>query len=255
MSRNAQTNLSTWMIEDSYFEDLAVFSFGPLHPGGMRASRELFYAREWTSADVLDVGCGNGTTAKMLQELGAVVTCVEPSYLMREAAKQQGIDADRIIPSTLEELRLSDNQRFGAIIIEGVIGFVASPAEHVLKLLKHLELGGDLFICDWMTHARQSISEYGFTIHGAFNPSNAVSWLLDRGMSCTMKYEPVVAQAFDIDIEEACRRASLFFGCDQSQELRTAVVRKRRLLKTALKKPINTSRYVLRATLQSQPNS
>lgn len=236
-----------WRNHDSYFQDLAVFSIGPLHPGGIGASRELLNAREWRNCRVLDIGCGNGTTMKFIESLGGNVLGVEPSPFMREAARKQGIEEQKILPRSIETLKLG-RKTFDVILIEGVIGFVEQPLPCIEYLLSHLRFGGDLFICDWMPHERKSIRDYAFNVYAAFNPEDFIHQLQAAKMTCELIRKPVIAQAFSIEVVEAVRRARLFFPECSSNEIWDIVLRKIELMKKALPSDVHTERFVLRVS-------
>src|SRR5438105_3290287 len=68
---------------------LAVLGRRVIHPGGRRATEELFrHAGFQSGQQVLDVGCGVGTTAiRVAREFGGQVTAVDIAPLMLARAQ------------------------------------------------------------------------------------------------------------------------------------------------------------------------
>jgi SAM-dependent methyltransferase len=109
---------------------LAVLGKRVIHPGGRRATEELFdKARLEAGQSVLDVGCGVGTTAvEMAKRLGVNVTAVDVSPLMLDRARERVAAAgagDRV------EVRRGDildldfaDATFDRVVAEAVTMFV-----------------------------------------------------------------------------------------------------------------------------------
>ncbi len=237
-----------WCNVDDYFQDLAVFGLGPLHPGGIDATRELLSIHDWAGWRVLDIGCGNGTTMRLIESMGGSVIGVEPSAFMREVSLRSGVNTGNLIPSTLEELDLG-RDLFDAIIVEGVVGFVADPNSCVMRLLSHLNVAGELIVCDWMPHARASNPDYGFVVHSLFNPQAFCDVLSASKYRTQLTTAPVTAKVFSITESEATRRARLFFSSTNDNMLNEAISRKIKKMSQTLSTSIQTERFMLRVKL------
>lgn len=242
-------NWREWIVNDRYFDDLAVFSVGPLHPGGLAASRGLLEMTDWRERSVLDLGCGNGTTLRMLQELGARGVGIEASPYMRQAALRIGLSPESILAgdiSNLECLGLLD-QPFDCVIAEGVLGFVPDPCSILECTTRVIAPGGWLYVCDWVPHQRSWIgaASYGFRIYGRTDPQTLADVLSRRGYECTVYQFPTTVQKFRLTEPEALRRASCFFGDVDPRHLKTAVHRKVELMRSILSEEIRCERFVL----------
>jgi SAM-dependent methyltransferase len=104
-----------------------------IHPGGRTSTDELIRRAEFRSGqNVLDVGCGVGTTAiRIAQQFNAKVTAVDISPLMLERATNnvaaRGV-RDRVSVETgdITALRFEDGS-FDRVIAEAVTMFVERP--------------------------------------------------------------------------------------------------------------------------------
>jgi len=111
---------------------------------------EIFRSRGRLPETVLDLGCGTGGHALILQERGFRVTAVDRSRAMLERAKRKaGGGEPRFLLGDIVELRLE--ARFDAVIaMFAVIGYQteAEALSHALSsVYDHLKPGG-LFIFD-----------------------------------------------------------------------------------------------------------
>jgi SAM-dependent methyltransferase len=238
-----------WSRVDSYFDDLAVFSVGSLHPGGLPATREMLGTHEWAGKNALDIGSGNGTTLLFLKFLGASPLGIERSPMMREAARQNGVASKHLIAGDIERLNLASLERrpFDAVIFEGVLGFVDNPREILTRISERLTASGKIFISDWMPHARMRLPEYGFIPHGRTDPTQLEVALKSHGFCCTRQNVSCRARAFDLELEEGERRAAMFFPRVRASLLRSVVARKMAKLSKALPTDLVTERFILTA--------
>lgn len=239
--------LARWTENDSYFDDLAVFSLGPLHPGGLEATKQLISSRDWRGTHVLDIGCGNGFTMRLIEAFGGTVFGVEPSPFMRYAAQKNGVLQAQLLGSSLETLVL-DVRKFDVILFEGVIGFVHDPTRCIVVLTENLRLGGEIYVCDWMHHGRESDSQYGFEVKAQFGLAECISSLKPLGFKCALSVSEAVALAFEMTEAEALRRACLFFDRPPEREFSKVVRRKVARMKRALADALPTRRFQLRLT-------
>lgn len=108
----------------------AVLGKRVIHPGGRRATEELFQrAALQAGQQVLDVGCGVGTTAlQVARRFGAGVTAVDIAPLMLARARANvhaaGLEAQvRVESGDIRALPFPDNA-FDCVIAEAVTMFV-----------------------------------------------------------------------------------------------------------------------------------
>lgn len=111
----------------------AVLGKRVIHPGGRRATEELFRRADLQEAHrVLDVGCGVATTAiQIARRFGWRVTAVDISPLMLARARANvgaaGLETQVIVESgDITALRFPDNA-FDRIVAEAVTMFVDRP--------------------------------------------------------------------------------------------------------------------------------
>ena len=239
-----------WLDNDSYFDDLAVFSMGPLHPGGITASRQLLQALEWPGKRVLDAGCGNGTTIRLLESVGAECIGLERSPIMRRVAIQSGLQAGQIHPCDISRMPFEPPAGIGdfdVILFEGVLGFITSPISTVFSIAELLRKAGQIVVCDWVPQgrARASRSEYGFVPIGRTEPTSLARRLDGAGFACSIVTEPTSTKPFSLPLSEAIRRAQLVFGEVPDGLLERAVERKCRKMRAALLGAFEATRYLL----------
>lgn len=112
---------------------MAVLGKRFIHPGGRRSTEELFQRADFQpEQQVLDVGCGVGTTAiQIASRFGAQVTAVDISPLMLERAQAKvraaGLeDKVRVQNGDIMALQFPDGS-FDRIVAEAVTMFVNRP--------------------------------------------------------------------------------------------------------------------------------
>lgn len=112
---------------------LAVLGKRVIHPGGLRATEELFRLADLRSDQrVLDVGCGVGTTAiEVARRFGCSVTGVDIAPLMLDRAqanvRREGLaDQVSVEPGDILALPYPDAS-FDRVIAEAVTMFVDRP--------------------------------------------------------------------------------------------------------------------------------
>jgi ubiquinone/menaquinone biosynthesis C-methylase UbiE len=112
---------------------LAVLGKRVIHPGGRRSSEELFRRADFRSdQQVLDVGCGVGTSAiAIARQFGAKVTAVDISPIMLSRA-HSNVQRTRLSGQVavrygdILALDLPDNA-FNRVMAEAVTMFVDRP--------------------------------------------------------------------------------------------------------------------------------
>lgn len=142
------TQLSATQIDhlDPY-QLMAVLGKRVIHPGGRRSTEELLARGDFRSnQQVLDVGCGVGTTAiEVARRFGAQVTAVDISQLMLERAKanvQHASLGDKVTVEHGDILALSyAANRFDRVLAEAVTMFVDRPRA-VRELVRVCQPGG-----------------------------------------------------------------------------------------------------------------
>src|SRR5690554_1866547 len=107
-----------WLRNNHYFDDLAVFSIGTLHPGGLKASKKVMNEFDWNGKKVLDIGIGNGFTIKYLSQIGAECHGIEKSEYMTRSAILNGVDYRIIFNADINVFPFTSTYDF--IIFEGV---------------------------------------------------------------------------------------------------------------------------------------
>lgn len=125
----------------------AVLGKRVIHPGGRAATERLIQRANFApEQQVLDVGCGVGTTAiKVASDFGATVTAVDVAPLMLERAARNVATAgasDRVSVDYGDILRLSfDEAAFDRVIAEAVTMFV-DRARATRELVRVCKPGG-----------------------------------------------------------------------------------------------------------------
>jgi ubiquinone/menaquinone biosynthesis C-methylase UbiE len=139
------TNLSDEAIArlDAY-QLLASLGKRIVHPGGKRSTEDLFaLASIGSGHNVLEVGCGPGTTAVAIAErFGAQVTAVDIDDMMLDQARAtvaaKGL-SDRVLveKQDIQHLQFPDDT-FDRVIIEAVTMFVdlAAASREVVRVCK-----------------------------------------------------------------------------------------------------------------------
>jgi SAM-dependent methyltransferase len=126
---------------------LAVLGKRVIHPGGRRSSEELFRRADFRpNQQVLDVGCGVGTSAiAIARRFGATVTAVDISPIMLTRARSNVRRTGRTGQVTVTygdilALDFSDH-RFDRVVAEAVTMFVDRPRA-VRELIRVCKPGG-----------------------------------------------------------------------------------------------------------------
>jgi SAM-dependent methyltransferase len=134
---------------------LALVGKRVIHPGGRRSTEELLdQARFTAEQQVLDVGCGVGTTAlRVVRRFGARVTLVDNSPLMLERAganvRMAGLpEAVAVERGDITALRFADNT-FDRVLAEAVTMFVDRPRA-VHELVRVCKPGGMVLATEFL---------------------------------------------------------------------------------------------------------
>jgi len=123
---------------------MAVLGKRVIHPGGRRSTHELFQRADIQAGQqVLDVGCGVGSTAiETAQHFGAHVTAADISPLMLERARANVRAANvegrvKVMEADILNLPFPDNS-FDRVIAEAVTMFVDRPlaARELVRVCK-----------------------------------------------------------------------------------------------------------------------
>src|SRR5258708_10251985 len=134
MALSSMTHLTSAEVAalDSY-ASLAVLGRRVIHPGGRRSSEELFRRADFKpDQQVLDVGCGVGTSAiAIVRRFGATVTAVDISPIMLARAssnvRRTGLAGQvTVTHGDILALDFPDNT-FGRVVAEAVTMFVDRP--------------------------------------------------------------------------------------------------------------------------------
>jgi methionine biosynthesis protein MetW len=88
---------------------------------------------------ILDVGCGEGFLAKLLEKKGNNVVGIDISERVIELARKDGVNA---IKCNVEDGELPFHDRFDVIILSEVLEHLISPVGVIQKLKKHLNQNG-----------------------------------------------------------------------------------------------------------------
>ena len=133
----------------------AVLGKRVIHPGGRRATEELFARADLQAGQhVLDVGCGVGTTAlQVARRFGAQVTAVDISPLMLARARANvhaaGLEAQVSVQSgDIRALPFPDHT-FDRVIAEAVTMFVERPRA-ARELVRVCQPGGRVLATEFL---------------------------------------------------------------------------------------------------------
>jgi 2-polyprenyl-6-hydroxyphenyl methylase/3-demethylubiquinone-9 3-methyltransferase len=125
------------------------------------------FVSQWKGVRVLDVGCGGGFTAELLASRGAIVSGIDQSHLLIEAArihsKTKGYDID-YRDGVGEKLPFADGS-FDAVVCVDVLEHVDSVEQVVSEIARVLKPGG-VFLFD--------------TINRTFKSKFVMIWLLEN---------------------------------------------------------------------------
>src|SRR5260370_5565088 len=148
MALSSMTHLTSAEVAalDSY-AFLAVLGKRVIHPGGRRSSEELFGRADFQlDQQVLDVGCGVGTSAiAIARRFGAKATAVDISPIMltrtRSNVQHAGLTGQvTVTHGDILALDFPDN-RFDRVVAEAVTMFVDRPRA-VRELIRVCKPGG-----------------------------------------------------------------------------------------------------------------
>src|SRR5260370_10223124 len=148
MALSSMTHLTSAEVAalDSY-AFLAVLGKRVIHPGGRRSSEEVFRRADFQpDQQVLDVGCGVGTSAiAIARRLGAKATAVDISPIMltrtRSNVQRAGLTGQvTVTHGDILALNFPDN-RFDRVVAEAVTMFVDRPRA-VRELIRVCKPGG-----------------------------------------------------------------------------------------------------------------
>jgi SAM-dependent methyltransferase len=138
---------ATEVVQLDPYAFLAVLGKRVIHPGGRRSSEELFRRAGFQpEQQVLDVGCGVGTSAiAIAHRFGATVSAVDISPIMltraRSNVQHAGLTGQVTVTSgDILALDFPDNT-FGRVVAEAVTMFVDRPRA-VRELLRVCKPGG-----------------------------------------------------------------------------------------------------------------
>jgi SAM-dependent methyltransferase len=147
---------------------LAVLGKRVIHPGGRRSTQELFQRADFAPGqEVLDVGCGVGTSAiEIARRYGAHVIAADISPLMLERAqanvqKARLEDIVEVMHADIRELPYSDNS-FDRVLAEAVTMYV-DRSKAARELTRVCKPGGRVLITEYVwrkpptTEARQAV--------------------------------------------------------------------------------------------------
>lgn len=154
--QNKKTRLTAKEIEalDPYML-MAVLGKRVIHPGGRRSTEELLQQANFqTGQQVLDVGCGVGTTAiEIVRRFGAQVTVVDISDLMLDRARDN-IDSTKLADQievkqgNILALAFPDNN-FDRVVAEAVTMFVDRPRA-ARELVRVCQPGGRVLATEFL---------------------------------------------------------------------------------------------------------
>jgi hypothetical protein len=169
-----------WVQSNEYFDTLAVYSNGPLHPGRGRANYLLAELLDWDHKKVLDIGGGTGWSHRFFAGLGSIYTTIEPNHWMREAAIREGVPEREIVACSAEEITadwLESQGPFDRLLVQGSVGFLRDGLNSIQRVINFGEFREIVFV-DWfgppIASARAPVRHF-------YDPSNFVSFLEQNG--------------------------------------------------------------------------
>ncbi len=117
---------------------------------------------------VLDVGCGTGSTAKKLSDIGYVIHCVSPSHFQCEKVRQLCGNAVNVFECEFEAFQSSE--RYDLILFSESFQYIPID-ESIPKVVRYLSDGGHLLVCDIFRKAAKDSSAMkgGHEIEKFFN--------------------------------------------------------------------------------------
>lgn len=133
--------------------------------------------------DVLDVGCGDGTTAQLLAPRAATYTGLDRSARMIEAARRRLRDVDGVefVQGDMHRLPFEAG-RFDEVVLLHVLTYTKEPAQVVAELARVLRPGGRLVLATLALHAHVgATATYGHVNEG-FKPGTLRRMLASAGL-------------------------------------------------------------------------
>jgi len=202
---------------------------------------------DWKDLKVLDVGCGIGTTIKMLSLYGANIYGLDKSKFMLRGAEINGIQRDKLFYGDVNDISISEND-FDVILLEGVIGFIKDPADTIKKLTSLLNDDGIVIVSDWEPHDRvgsTSNIEYGFHVFGNTSSTQLASSLYCDSKKLRVRVEDDQAKSFTMTLETAIKRTKAFFSLGEMDDSHIKIIsNKLKSMKDALNTPITCKSYI-----------
>jgi SAM-dependent methyltransferase len=239
-----KSDFEIWLNGNNYFDDLAVFSFGPLHPGGINASNLIFNKINWKGKKVLDIGIGNGTTIKYLSSLGSECFGVEKSAFMIKSAIQNGIDEKKLFNEDV--CNFKTNHFFDVILFEGVIGFLSNPISVIKTMTNYLTNEGIVLINDWIPFQKHSsIDESYFNVYGISEPTEIMNCLDKELFDFKFEVYETISKGLNNKAEEIFKRVESFFYITLSEVQKSKIIGKLNKMKNALGSDTPTKYYIL----------
>ncbi|WP_297341492.1 methyltransferase domain-containing protein [Pseudophaeobacter sp.] len=148
---NANSVYQSFLVSKDYFDSLAVFSDGPLHPGAAGANDWLFGGSDLTGLRLLEIGLGTGWTHRYLSMLGADVVSIEPNNLMRQRSLEAGVQKSRVLSMRAEDLteaEVAQSGPFDGLVVQAVTGFLDGGLGMIERLFR-LSGARRLWLAEW----------------------------------------------------------------------------------------------------------
>lgn len=147
----ANSGYEDFLASEDYFDTLAVFSDGPLHPGAAGANDWLFGGTDLSGLRLLEVGLGTGWTHRYLSLMGAYIVSIEPNGLMRQRSLEVGVQHSQILPERAENLteaEILQNGPFDGMVVQAVTGFLDGGLDIIERLFRFSE-ARRLWLAEW----------------------------------------------------------------------------------------------------------
>lgn len=92
---------------------------------------------------VLDAGCGPGTFARLLMDVGARVTCLDISSVQLEACRSEAPGADEYVHGSITDLSLFETDCFDVTLaLGGPVSYCLDRAEDAVRELRRVTRAG-----------------------------------------------------------------------------------------------------------------